>query len=85
MKTEHLNAIACRAIKSGHTLTDAIYETLSEADRAKWDLFASAGAEAALTVRWTANAVQVRVGLVLDDSEPQTIFAADYPRPKAHH
>lgn len=77
---DELRAAATAVINAGHALTSALIDALKETDREKLSLLTTAGASIALTVRWLEERVEVRVGVVTDDSPPSTILALDYSR-----
>jgi hypothetical protein len=73
-----LSSAARAAINAGHELVGELVNELSPDDREKLRLFMTAGAPAALTIRWVDGRVELRVGLTPDDSPPLTVLALDF-------
>jgi len=78
MNDDDTTGAARAAANAGHGLTAAVFNALSNVDREKWQQLELAGAEAAITLRWTDGRVEVRLGFVLGDSPPLTVFALNF-------
>jgi hypothetical protein len=74
-------ALAARNVaNAGHTLCEATREALDADQRARWDALELAGAEVALTIKWSRNRCELRLGLIVDDAPPQGVLSLDFPR-----
>lgn len=85
MTTPTLDQPARALVNAGHALTTSLLAELSTTDREKFDLFEASGAGLAITVKWHAGTVELRIGIVPEDSEPITVLALDFARQDVLH
>lgn len=83
--TEDLTQQARGAINAGYHLVQALTAALPEAGREKLAMLTMAGAAVALTVRWIDGRAELRVGVTMDDGQPETILALDFGAAATSH
>lgn len=83
--TPDLTKQARTTVNAGHDLVQALTAALPEAGREKLLMLATAGAAVALTVRWVDGRAELRVGVTMDDGQPETILALDFGAAATSH
>lgn len=76
--TPELIEQARATVNAGHDLVQALRVALPPEGRDKLNLLSSAGAAIAVTLRWIDGRAELRVGVTMDDSPPETILSLDF-------
>jgi hypothetical protein len=67
-------------INAAAALAECAYRGQEEAGKVKWGLIAQSGGECTFTLQFVQDRIEVRLGLVVGEAKPTTVFACDLKR-----